>query len=248
MEAKVSRREAMKLGGAAALLMATNAARGNDPPLTTKPPQAGGHLEGAFAGGRYTLGELPYAYDALAPLYEAPTLRIHHDKHHAGYVRGLNKTLEQLAAARKAGDYAGIKGLSRNLAFHGSGHVLHSLFWRSMSPVPTEVPDALGKAMTESFGSVKAAKQQFAAATKAVEGSGWGLLVYEPLARRLLILQVEKHQNLTVWGCTPLLVCDVWEHAYYLQYRNKRSEWVDNFLKLANWEFAAARYTTARGA
>jgi len=231
-----SRRDVLKAGSLALLGMS-----------------AAGRIEAAEIapeGGdtTYTLPPLPYGYDALAPLYDEKTLRIHHTKHHAGYVRGLNSTLEKLAAARKAGDYSSIKALSRDLAFNGSGHVLHTLFWNSMSPPQPDVPDGLAKHMAKSFGSVEAAKSQFAAATKAVEASGWGLLVYEPMADKLLILQAEKHQNLSIWGVTPLLVCDVWEHAYYLQYANDRGTWVDNFMKMANWPFAAARLEQARRA
>lgn len=199
-----------------------------------------------YADGVYKLPPLPYGYDALEPLYEERTLRIHHDKHHAGYVRGLNSTLEKLEKARQSGDYSSIKALSRDLAFNGSGHVLHTLFWNSMSPDQLDMPESLSQAITKSFGSVEAAKKQFAAATKAVEGSGWGVLAYEPMAEKLLIFQAEKHQNLTMWGVTPLLVCDVWEHAYYLQYANNRGEWVDNFFKMANWPFAAHRLEAVR--
>jgi Fe-Mn family superoxide dismutase len=205
-------------------------------------------LEGAYEHGEYQLPPLPYAYNALEPLYDEKTLRIHHDKHHAGYVKGLNATLQKLEAARKANDYSSIQSLSLQLAFHGSGHVLHTLFWHSMSPDKPQMPPSLAKALDESFGSVQNAQSQFAAATKAVEGSGWGLLVYEPISDKLLILQSEKHQNLTMWNTTPLLVCDVWEHAYYLQYQNNRATWVDNFMKLANWPLAAARLEQVRKA
>ena len=199
----------------------------------------------AFENGKYVLPALPYAENALEPLYEARTLKLHYGKHHAGYVKGLNATLEKLQAARTANDFAAVTALSRDLAFHGSGHVLHTLFWSSMTPGGSDVPDDLAKAMTRDFGSAEKAKAQFAAATKAVEGSGWGVLAHEPLADKLIILQAEKHQNLAVWGVKPLLVCDVWEHAYYLQYANDRGAWVDSFLKLANWEFAAGRLTDA---
>jgi superoxide dismutase, Fe-Mn family len=205
-----------------------------------------GAMAAAYQGDAYVLPPLPYEYNALEPLYQEKTLRIHHDKHHAGYVKGLNTALEKLQAARKSNDYGAIKAVSRDLAFHGSGHVLHTLFWNSMSPEKPEVPTSLADAMNKSFGSVDAARGQFAAATKDVEGSGWGILAYEPISDKLLILQSEKHQNLTIWGVTPLLVCDVWEHAYYLQYANDRATWVDNFMKLANWPFAAERLDQAR--
>ncbi len=201
---------------------------------------------GAYEGGTYHLPPLPYDYDALEPLYDERTLRIHHGKHHAAYVNGLNAALEQLQAARGKNDYTAIRALSRDLAFNGSGHVLHTLFWHSMSPNREEMPEGLAKAMTQSFGSVQNAQNQFTAATKAVMSNGWGALVYEPIADTLLILQVERHQDLAVWGATPLLVCDVWEHAYYLQHQNNRGAWVDNFMKLANWPLAAARLEQAR--
>jgi Fe-Mn family superoxide dismutase len=189
---------------------------------------------------------LPYAYDALEPHYDARTLEIHHTRHHAGYVRGLNDTLDKLEAARADGDYGAVKALSRALAFHGSGHVLHTLFWRSMRPGGAPAEDALAEAMTASFGSVQAGSAHFAAATKAVEASGWGVLAHEPIADRLIVLQAEKHQNLTVWGVTPILVCDVWEHAYYLQYNSRRADWVDAFMKLADWRAAGRRLAAAR--
>ena len=203
---------------------------------------------GVFENGQYTLPPLPYGYDALEPMYEAQTLKIHHDKHHAGYVKGLNSTLSKLADASKAGDFAAIKCLSIDLAFNGSGHILHTLFWHSMKPGGNggQMPAELKAALDESFGSADSAQAQFAAATKAVEGSGWGVLAFEPVAGKLLVLQCEKHQNLTIWGVVPLLVCDVWEHAYYLKYQNNRGEWVDNFMKLANWDFAAQRLAAAK--
>ena len=241
-----SRRDVLKAGSLAMLGLAATGRTTGAMVMSEERPMASNAFEGAFANGEYTLPDLPYRYNALMPLYDEKALRIHHDKHHAGYVRGLNSTLDKLDSARKEGDYSSIKALSRNLAFHGSGHVLHTLLWHSMSPELPDVPDSLGEHLSKSFGSVDAAKSQFAAATKAVEASGWGILAYEPTADRLLIFQAEKHQNLTMWNVVPLLVCDVWEHAYYLQYANDRGSWVDNFMKMANWPFAAARLELAR--
>jgi Fe-Mn family superoxide dismutase len=204
-------------------------------------------LEGTYEKGEYRLPALPYDYSALEPLYDEKTLRIHHDKHHAAYVKGLNEALQKLKAARQANDYSSIQSLSLQTAFHGSGHVLHTLFWHSMSPDKPEVPASLSQPLEDAFGSVQNAKTHFAAAAKAVEGSGWSVLAYEPVADKLLILQAEKHQNLTIWNTIPLLVCDVWEHAYYLQYQNNRGAWVDNFMKVANWSFAAERLEVAKG-
>jgi Fe-Mn family superoxide dismutase len=240
MKTNQSRRDLIKRGSFAFLGMSAldKGLRGREAPSGTATRSA---FDEAYGDGAYRLPPLPYDYNALEPLYDEKTLRIHHTKHHAAYVNGLNDALGKLEAARKANDYASVQQLSRQLAFNGSGHVLHTLFWHSMSPGEPEMPAALADAMTRSFGSVQNGQSQFAAATKAVEASGWGVLVYEPVANRLLILQCEKHQNLTIWNTVPLLVCDVWEHAYYLQYQNNRPAWVDNFMKLANWPFAAAR-------
>lgn len=200
----------------------------------------------SFRDGKYVLPALPYDYKALEPVYGERTVRVHHTKHHASYVKGLNDTLEKMNAARVAGDFGGIKVLSRDLAFHGSGHILHCLFWHSMKPGGSEVPDSLAKQLDVDFGSTDAAKSQFAAAAKAVEASGWAILAYEPFAGKIITLQCEKHQNLTIWGVYPLLVCDVWEHAYYLQYANDRPGWVDNFMNIINWDFAASQLDLAK--
>ena len=194
----------------------------------------------------YALPPLPYGYGDLSPGLEERVLRVHHDKHHAGYVKGLKATLAKLEGARKAGDFAAIKAHSRDLAFTGSGHVLHDLYWKSMTPGGSGEPKGeLAAALARDFGSLAAFGAQFLAATKKVEGSGWGILVYEPVGARLLVLQVEKHQNLTVWGCAPLLVCDVWEHAYYVQYQNRRGDYVDAFWKLIDWPGVAKRLEAA---
>ncbi len=199
----------------------------------------------AVEGDRYALPPLPYGYDALEPFLGAETLRLHHDRHHQGYVNGLNSTLDALAEAQEAGDFGAVKSLSRALAFHGSGHVLHTLFWNSMTPESTLLEADLAVAADRDFGSLRAFMEHFEAATKAVEASGWGVLAYEPLGDRLLVLQAEKHQNLTVWGVVPLLVCDVWEHAYYLDYQNRRGDYVNGFMEVANWDFANRLYRLA---
>jgi len=242
MHTGIGRRQFVRVLGAATVgAMATAAGSGSvrydrpgSAPTTRMQPPA-----------PYALPALPYAYDALAPFLSETTLRLHHDKHHNGYVNGLNRTLERLAAAREVGDYAAIKALSRDLAFHGSGHVLHTLYWQSMAPGGTALRGRLADAVKRDFSSPDAFLAQFAAACKATEASGWGVVAYEPLGRRVLILQAEKHQNLTVWGVTPLLVCDVWEHAYYVDYRNARSDYVDGFLAVADWASAGQRYVAA---
>ena len=192
--------------------------------------------------GECRLPPLPYAYDALEPYIDRTTLTIHHDKHHAGYVKKFNAAMQKLEAARASDDFALIKHWSREFAFNGSGHVLHSLYWSSMSVQGGAPTGDLLAAINRSFGGLEHFSKQFSAATAAVEGSGWGVLAYEPYMGNLVVLQAEKHQDLTVWGALPLLVCDVWEHAYYLQYQNRRKEYVGNFMKIIDWREVAARF------
>ena len=240
MSVRISRRNLMKSVGLGALAFSLGCSSAR------KAKAAAASLMASSTP--YELPPLPYAYDALAPEIEGNLLRVHHDKHHAGYVKGLNATLERLEQARESGDLSGIKSLSRNLAFHGSGHILHSLYWQSMKPGGSGSPSGtLLAAIERDFGSFHAFRAHFLAATKKVEASGWSVLAYEPMGGRLVILQAEKHQNQTIWGVAPLLVCDVWAHAYYLQYKNNRGDYVDNFFKLIDWPVAAQRYAAATG-
>jgi len=233
------RREAMRgMAGLGLALAAT--ACGNE--KHTYPSQ--GDETMATQPTAYTLPALPYK--SLEPVIDDATLALHHDKHHAGYVKGVTAALEALAKARDAGDMAQVQHGSRMLAFHGSGVVLHNLYWESMWPGGRGKPSAaFAQAIEASFGSQEKMLAQFAAATKAVEASGWGVLAWEPLGKRLVILQAEKHQDLTVWGCVPILVCDVWEHAYYLKYQNRRADYVDAWMKIIDWDGASKRFEAA---
>jgi Fe-Mn family superoxide dismutase len=201
----------------------------------------------ADASGKYVLPPLPYAFDALEPHIDAQTMQLHHDKHHQAYVDGLNAALDGMRAAiGEGGDTAKIHGLTHQAAFHGSGHILHCVFWTNMSPKGGGAPAGdLAKAIDSSFGSFEKFKTAFTTAATRVEGSGWGILAFEPLGRRLVVLQAEKHQNLTQWGAAPLLVIDVWEHAYYLKYQNKRGDYVKAFWNVVNWDDVAARFVKA---
>jgi Fe-Mn family superoxide dismutase len=197
----------------------------------------------------HQLPPLPYAYDALEPHIDADTMRLHHDLHHKGYVDGLNKAEEMLAKARETGDYALAKHWMREAAFHGSGHLLHSIFWPNLAPAGqggggTPGGD-LAKKITADFGNFENFQKQFSAVANQVEGSGWAVLAYRPTDRKLVVLSAEKHQNLTQWGVVPLLVLDVWEHAYYLKYQNRRAEYVKNFWSIVNWGDVAERYGAA---
>jgi len=193
----------------------------------------------------YTLPELPYGYDALEPVIDEQTVRLHHDKHHQGYVNGLNSTLKKLEEARKKGDYSDVKSLKRDLAFHGSGAVLHDLYWEGLCPSSESREPRSGPFLDQvkgDFGSLEAMKAEVSAAAKAVEGSGWAVLAWEPLGGRLLVMQAENHQKLTIWGVISLFVIDVWEHAYYLKYQNRRAEYVDNIWKIVNWAEIAEKF------
>jgi Fe-Mn family superoxide dismutase len=213
---------------------------------------AGSALSGILASSseaavrEYVLPDLPYPTDALEPHLDAKTLTIHHDRHHAGYVRGLNSVLKSLDEAGKKGDYGAIRSLSRTLAFHGSGHVLHSLYFSNLAPKRSEPFGALAKAIQAQFGGVDSLEAQLAAASRTVAGSGWGVLAYEPLGNRLVVLQVEKHENQLLAGAVPLLVLDVWEHAYYINYQNRRADYLKAVLNVLNWEEASGRFETAR--
>jgi Fe-Mn family superoxide dismutase len=196
----------------------------------------------------YTLPDLPYDPAALEPHYSGEIVELHHGKHHAAYVAGANTTLDKLEAARAANDFATIVGLEKTLAFNVAGHVMHSIFWQNMSPDGGDKPvGELASAIDESFGSFDAFRNQLTQATTLVQGSGWGALVYEPMSQKLLINQIyDHHSNVTV-GSVPLLVIDAWEHAYYLQYRNVRADFVNAFWNIVNWDNVASRLTNAKG-
>lgn len=194
----------------------------------------------------YTLSPLPYEYNALEPYIDEQTMRLHHDKHHLGYVNGLNNAIKKLKEATTTLDFSLVKHWEREMAFHGSGHFLHEIFWKVMGPKQGSRSKELEDALTASFGGFDKFKAYFSAASNAVEASGWGILAWEPVGQQLVVLQSEKHHNLTQWGVVPLLVLDVWEHAYYLKYQNRRSEYVDAFFNVINWEQVSALYAKAR--
>ncbi|HOC07970.1 MAG: superoxide dismutase [Clostridiales bacterium] len=192
---------------------------------------------------RYVLPDLPYPYNALEPHMDEETVRIHHDMHHNGYVNGLNNALDKLEEARKQQDFALIKHWERELAFNGAGHMLHTLYWESMSPHGGGQPRGrLANQIESDFGGFESFVKEFSAAAAAVEGSGWALLVYLPEEARLAIVTVEKHQNLLLPGAVPLLALDVWEHAYYLKYKNKRADFIKNWWNLVNWRGVEYRF------
>jgi Fe-Mn family superoxide dismutase len=195
----------------------------------------------------YTLPDLDYAYSALEPHYSATMLELHHDKHHAAYVSGLNTTLEELEKARAQDGYDALTGLEKKLAFNLSGHVLHSIFWKNLSPDGGGKPEGeLAAALDDAFGSFDRFRRQLSEATITVQGSGWGTLAWEPLGGRLYVAQIYDHQDNIGQSSGPLLVLDAWEHAYYLQYQNRRADYVDAIWNVVNWADVAKRFERAR--
>lgn len=195
----------------------------------------------------YTLPDLDYDYGALEPAMSGEIVELHHSKHHAAYVKGTNDTLDRIAHANDADPVLTV-GLERTLAFNLSGHILHSIFWSNLSPEGGGEPEGrLAEALTASFGSFTAFRGLLTRATVSVQGSGWGVLGYEPLAGQLIIQQVYDHHGNVGQGCTPLLVFDAWEHAYYLQYRNVRPDYVQRLWDLVSWQDVARRLEEVSG-
>jgi superoxide dismutase, Fe-Mn family len=192
---------------------------------------------------KYALPDLPYDYGALEPHVSAKIMQLHHDKHHKTYVDGANTTLESLAEARDKGDFARIAALEHQLAFHVSGHVLHSIFWQNLSPKGGDTPTGtLASAIDRDFGSFDKFKQQLTKAAATCMGSGWGALVYDGLSGRLVTTQIHDHESQTIQGSLPLLVFDAWEHAWYLQYLNEKAKFFDALWNVVNWKDVGDRY------
>jgi Fe-Mn family superoxide dismutase len=195
----------------------------------------------------YTLPELPYDYSALEPHISGRIMQLHHDKHHNTYVTGANTALDQLAEARDKGDFANINKLERDLAFNLGGHVNHSVFWTNMSPDGGDKPTGeLAAAVDDFFGSFDKFQAQFTAAALGVQGSGWAALVYDGIGQRPVVVQFHDQQQDFPVGVVPLLLLDVWEHAYYLDYANVRADYVKAFWNIVNWANVEQRFTAAR--
>ncbi|WP_426185733.1 superoxide dismutase [Microbacterium sp. TWP3-1-2b2] len=195
----------------------------------------------------YTLPELPYDYAALEPHISATIMELHHSKHHQAYVTGANTALEQLAAARENGDLANVNKLEKDLAFNLGGHINHSVFWQNMSPNGGGAPEGeLAASLEDSFGSIDAFRAHFTATALGVQGSGWSVLAWDSLGARPVIFQLFDQQGNAPLGVTPLLQLDVWEHAYYLDYRNVRADYVKAFWEIVNWDDVQQRFEKAR--
>jgi Fe-Mn family superoxide dismutase len=189
----------------------------------------------------YELPPLPYDYDALEPHVSEQVLTWHHDTHHQGYVNGWNAAEETLEEAREEGDFSASAGAIGDVTHNGSGHILHDLFWQSMSPEGGDEPEGdLRARIEEDFGSYEAWEGEFRAAASAA--GGWALLVYDSHSEQLRNVVVDKHDQGALWGSHPILSLDVWEHSYYYDYGPDRGDFVDNFFEVVDWEEPAARY------
>ena len=195
----------------------------------------------------YTLPDLPYDYGALAPHIAPEIMELHHSKHHAAYVAGANAALEQLAAARDKGEFGAIPKLEKDLAFHLGGHINHSVFWKNMSPDGGGRPEGeVAAAIDEFFGSFDGFEAQFNQAANGLQGSGWSMLVWDTLGQRLNINQLFDQQGNLPVGQLPILQLDMWEHAFYLQYKNVKGDYVTAWWNVVNWADVAARFAAAK--
>jgi len=194
--------------------------------------------------GKAVLPDLPYEYHALEPFISADIMELHHSKHHATYVNNMNIATEALSEALNSNDVAKCIQLANVIKFNGGGHINHSIFWHNMSPTGGGEPEgALADMIKRDFGSFDAFKAKMSGATVAVQGSGWGWLGYNKEANRLQIATCANQDPLdATTGLVPIIGIDVWEHAYYLQYKNVRPDYVNQFWNVANWEDAGLRF------
>jgi Fe-Mn family superoxide dismutase len=199
--------------------------------------------------GGHKLPHLPYPVDALEPVISKKSLEIHYHVLHKNYVQRLNETEIALQQGRMTGDFSLVDYYSRQLAFNGSGHILHSVFWTNMTPEPIGYPCPLiSQQIRLAFQSFEGFKSQFSALAEKMSGSAWTALVWNPAWQRMELLPIQRHENLTQWGSIPLLVIDVWEHAYYLDYQHRRTAYINRWWSVVNWPDVERRLIDAMNA
>jgi len=199
---------------------------------------------------KYELQPLPYNYNALEPIIIEEIMRLHHQKHHQAYVNGANAALERLEKNRRGENPENVRGILRDLSFNLSGHRLHTVFWNNMAPPGKgggKPGGRIADQIEKDFGGFELFMKQFSDAAKNVEAVGWAILTYDPEIDSLIIYQVEKQNFMHPPSLPLLLTLDVWEHAYYLQYKNDRSSYVDNWWKVVNWDDVEKRFSKTRG-
>ena len=194
----------------------------------------------------YKLPELSYDYASLEPHISARIMELHHSKHHQAYVTGANAALEAMAEARESGNFGTLPKLQKDLAFNLGGHVNHSVFWQNLSPNGGEAQGELLAAITEYFGSFDAFKAHFTAAAIGIQGSGWAYLAWDAMGNRMVIGQLYDQQGNIALGSVPLLMLDMWEHAFYLDYQNVKADYVKAFWNIINWGDVAKRFASVK--
>ena len=195
--------------------------------------------------GNFIQQTLPYSENFLEPSMDAETMHLHYTYHHGGAVKAANNDLAKIKEALNLNNLETIDYWTKKLSHHFSSHVLHSIFWTNLTNKQTLPKGELLKRIEKNFGTYDKLKSYIAATSKNVDGNGWGILGYQPYSDSLIVLQCENHEKLTQWGVIPLLVIDVWEHAYYLKYKNKRTDFVDALFPILDWDNAALRLNNA---
>lgn len=223
--------------GAATLLATTNAFAAN---------LADNNIDKLVdANGNYLHQPLPYNENFLEPYMDAETMHLHYTFHHGGAVKGANKDLQMIKKALDDNNLETVDYWTKKLSYHFSSHILHSIFWTNLTNKKTSPTGELKKRIDKNFGSFDRLKSLIAETSKNVDGNGWGIVAYQPYSDSLTVLQCENHEKLTQWGAIPILVIDVWEHAYYLKYKNRRTEFVDALFEIINWDNVAQRLDMA---
>lgn len=195
--------------------------------------------------GNFALQPLPYNENFLEPSMDQETLHLHYTFHHGDAVKAANKDLAMIKKAIDENSLDTVDYWTKKLSYHLSSHILHTIFWTNLTNKKTDPSGTLLKQIEKDFGSYDKLKILIAKTSKGVDGNGWGILGYQPYTQKLTVMQCENHEKLTQWGVIPILVIDVWEHSYYLKYRNRRAEFVDNLLPIINWDNAAERFSHA---
>ncbi len=195
--------------------------------------------------GNFVLQSLPYNKNFLEPYMDEETLHLHYTFHHGGAVKAANTDLKKIQQSINDNQLETVDYWTRKLSHHLSSHILHTIFWTNLTNKKTDPAGNLLKQIEKDFGSYDKLKALLAKTSKDVDGNGWGIVGYHPYTKKLTVMQCENHEKLTQWGVMPLLVADVWEHAYYLKYRNKRADFVDNLFSIINWDNVADRFNSA---
>lgn len=195
--------------------------------------------------GNFMLQPLPYNENFLEPRMDEETLHLHYTFHHGDAVKAANRDLQNIRKAMDENNLDVVDFWTKKLSYHLSSHILHTIFWTNLTNKQGDPKGALLKQIEKDFGTYDKLKSLIAKTSKGVDGNGWGILGYHPATQKLSVLQCENHEKLTLWGIIPILVIDVWEHSYYLKYRNRRAEFVDNLFPIINWDNVADRFDAA---